>query len=317
MKRLHRTAAIGALAAALVLFAGGCGGDEAESAGPVPSADGAGTTTDKPTGWSPFPGAQAGGDAESGRAYRIWFTRAAPLPSESATGREHLFAVWRTGPQTVGVGAAAVRLLLEGPTVPERRADVSTQIPSGTRFLGLGIEDGTATVDLTSEFESGGGSASMFGRLAQVVYTLTEFETVRRVRFSLDGEPVDVFSGEGIVLDQPVTREDYAELLPPILVETPLFGRRVSSPIEIAGTANVFEANVTARVLDRTGEELVSRFTTAACGTGCRGRFAIELPYQSAVDQPGTVVLSDDDADGDGRPSFELRIPVTLSQAGA
>ena len=28
----------------------------------------------------------------------------------------------------------------------------------------------------------------------------------------LDGNPVDVFSGEGIILEKPVTREDYEEL---------------------------------------------------------------------------------------------------------
>jgi N-acetylneuraminic acid mutarotase len=49
-------------------------------------------------------------------------------------------------------------------------------------------------------------------RLAQVVYTLTQFPTVRRVRFALDGTPVNVFSSEGIVLDHPVGRGDYANL---------------------------------------------------------------------------------------------------------
>ena len=50
-------------------------------------------------------------------------------------------------------------------------------------------------------------------RLAQVVYTLTQFPTVSAVRFSLDGAPVDVFSSEGIVLDHPVGRTDYEDLL--------------------------------------------------------------------------------------------------------
>ena len=34
-------------------------------------------------------------------------------------------------------------------------------------------------------------------RLAQVVYTLTQFPTVDGVVFSLDGEPIDVLGGEG------------------------------------------------------------------------------------------------------------------------
>jgi hypothetical protein len=291
MKRLllNGTIAIVALAAVLAIIAGGCGSGGAETAGPVPSdTDTTDTTDTTPSG---------------DQTYRIWLTRG-----------EHLFAVTRVGPETEGVGAEAVRLLLEGPTAAESAAGVGTVIPAGTRFLSLDIDGGTATVDLTSEYESGGGSASMFARLAQVVYTLTEFDTVRQVSFMLDGEPVDVFSGEGIVLDEPVARRNYSEWLPPILVESPSFGGRVSSPFEVSGSANVFEANVTLRLLDRNGKELVSRFTTATCGTGCRGRFTIEIPYQSPVDQPGTLVAQDDDADGDGRPSFEVRIPVTISQ---
>lgn len=307
MTRLHLSTLV-ALCAAVALAVAACGGADAESGGPVPSGDtasGTGTTG---------PAVGTGTTVSSGRLYRVWFTRGAAVSSESA-GREHLFATWREAPETRAVATAAVRFLLDGPTSDEQSADVSSQIPPGTRLLGIDIDGGTATVDLTSEFESGGGSASMFGRLAQVVYTLTEFDSVKRVRFALDGEPVDVFSGEGIVLEQPVGRRDYEDLLPPILADwPPLFGRRVSSPVQIQGSANVFEANVTARLLDRNGDELVSRFTTATCGTGCRGRFEIELPYQVAVDQPGWVVLSDDDADGNGKPRFEVRIPVTLSQ---
>jgi N-acetylneuraminic acid mutarotase len=50
-------------------------------------------------------------------------------------------------------------------------------------------------------------------RLGQLVYTLTQFPTVRTVRFALDGTPVNVFSGQGIVLDHPVGRADYEDLL--------------------------------------------------------------------------------------------------------
>jgi hypothetical protein len=47
-----------------------------------------------------------------------------------------------------------------------------------------------------------------------VVYTLTQFPTIDEVLFHLDGEPVDVFSGEGVVLEDPVDRSDYATILP-------------------------------------------------------------------------------------------------------
>ncbi len=109
---------------------------------------------------------------------------------------------------------AAVRALLAGPTLDERAAGIATAIPADTRLLGISIARGVATVDLTSEYQSGGGSLSMEVRLGQVVYTLTQFPTVRGVLFELDGAPVNVFSSEGIVLDHPVGRADYRDLRP-------------------------------------------------------------------------------------------------------
>jgi hypothetical protein len=295
------TISIGVLAAT-ALLASGCGGGEAQTAGDVPSD----TETTEP-------------DPGGTQTYRIWLTRG-----------DKLFAVTREGPALpdpqpvdddglllwVDAGGDPLELLLDGPSEAEAAAGVGTAIPEGTRVLLIGLDgNGTATIDLTSEYESGGGSASMFARLAQVVYTLTEFPGVERVSFMLDGEPVDVFSGEGIVLDKPVTRADYEDWLPAIVVETPEIGDTVSSPVTVSGTANVFEANVTAKLLDANGKELVSRFTTATCGTGCRGEFTIDLPYQVSVEQQGTLVVHDDDADGDGKPSNEVRIPITLSES--
>ena len=81
-------------------------------------------------------------------------------------------------------------------------------------------------------------------RIAQVVYTLTQFPTVKGVLFELDGQRVDVLGGEGVVVDEPVTRKDYRDLLPAILVVDPQIGVRVHNPVVVQGTANVFEANV-------------------------------------------------------------------------
>ncbi len=111
---------------------------------------------------------------------------------------------------------AAMKELLAGPTEAELETwpALGTEIPEGTRLLGLEIEDGVALVDLSEEFEQGGGTASITARIAQVVYTLTEHEEIDAVEFYLEGERVEVFSGEGLMLDEPQTREDYEELVP-------------------------------------------------------------------------------------------------------
>lgn len=149
-------------------------------------------------------------DGDSGTAedvvVRLYFTSA----GENALGIE------RTIPYTEAVATAAMEELLAGPSDAEMTTwpALSTQIPEGTELLGLTVEDGVAKVDLSQEFQSGGGTFSMTSRLAQVVYTLCDFETIDSVEFSLEGEVIDVFSGEGIMLDGPQTSEDYYDLLP-------------------------------------------------------------------------------------------------------
>ena len=250
-------------------------------------------------------------------------TPASPHPSLTVQPRSISLAVWfnsgetlfparRTVPATQTVGTAALKALLAGPTGAEIAGGVGTQLPAGTRLRGLSIANGLATVDLSSEFGAGGGVASETMRLAQVVYTITQFPTVRSVTFRLDGRPVTVFTGDGIVLDHPVTRKDYEGLLPPIVVDAPVAGARVASPITVAGTANVFEATVSIRILDESGRVVGKTFTTATCGTGCRGTYSAKVRYHVGRTQPGTIMVFEASAQ-DGRPIHVQRVPVTLT----
>jgi hypothetical protein len=127
------------------------------------------------------------------------------------TRGEKITSVERAVPRVPGIGAEAVKALVAGPTAAESADGMGTAIPSETRFRSLAIADGVARVDLSDDFESGGGSLSLSLRLAQVTCTLDQFESVTGVRFLLEGELVNVFSGNGIVLDQPVGCADYAE----------------------------------------------------------------------------------------------------------
>ena len=224
---------------------------------------------------------------------------------------EWLFVTERTEPSSPRVGAAAVTALLAGPSAAELAAGVGTSIPEGTELLGLSIDGGVATVDLSGTFGSGGGSLSMFSRLAQLTYTLTQFPTVHGVNLELDGKPVTVFGGEGIILDQPMTRRSYRDRLPSILVRSPLIGEQVSSPVTISGTANVFEATVSIAILDAQGTEIARGFTTATCGTGCRGSYSTAMAFTVDQRQTGTVRVYEASAK-DGRPINVVDIPVVL-----
>ncbi len=99
--------------------------------------------------------------------------------------------------------------------------------------------------------------------------------------------------------------------LPPIVVDTPAPGDRVTSPVTISGTADVFEATVSIRILDANGKVIEETFTTASCGTGCRGAYSAKVPFHVGSEQPGTVVVYESSAET-GKMLFSVRIPVTL-----
>ena len=223
--------------------------------------------------------------------------------------------VLRTVPATKAVAGAAMSALLDGPSDSEKVAKISTAIPDGTQLLGLTIKDGVATVDLSHEFESGGGSASVLGRLAQVVYTLTQFPSVKSVLFQVEGREVHALGGEGAVLDGPATRADYVSILPSIFVDRPAWGAAIGNPARVTGNADVFEASFRIAILDGSGKVLTDQHAMATCGTGCRGTFDVTLQYNVAKAQYGTLRVYYGSAK-DGSPQDIRDYPVWLTPAG-
>ena len=167
----------------------------------------------------------------------------------------------------------ALAALFAGPTAAERSQGVLTLIPADARLRGVRVSGSTVTVDVSSQFDTGGGSLAMRLRVAQVVYTATQFAGLTDVRFEVEGTPVEMISGEGIMVD-PARRDQYTDgIIPPILLESPLPGDRFVQPVVIRGTTNVFEATVNYQLVAPNGTVLLEGVTYATCGTGCWGVF--------------------------------------------
>jgi immunoglobulin-like protein involved in spore germination/sporulation and spore germination protein len=226
----------------------------------------------------------------------------------SFTGNAGLVPVEREIPTTPAVGAASMAALLAGPSQAElsARPAMYTSIPAGARFLGLQIDSGVATVDLSGEFAADGDTTAVLGRAAQVVYTLTQFPTVHGVRFEIDGvRPKTVWLGV-------LGRADYTDFLPAIFVDRPAWGGDLGNPARLTGRANVFEATFHVTILDGTGRVLVDQPVTATCGTGCWGTFDVTIPYSVPTAGPGTLRVYDLSA-RDGSRQHVTDYPVSLT----
>ena len=295
---------------------------------PVPSVDaGPPDMTAQPSG-APTPGATPSQPPSSSPSGGPETPKPTPTPTQASGGTIVIRAyyaldgevgveglvptLWEV-PETTAVARAAMETLLRGEILADYDR-LSTAIPAGTRLLGLSIKDGVATVDLSREFESGGGSASAFRRLGQVVYTLTQFSTVRSVLFQVEGRTVTTFGSEGVVLEGPQARADFVDILPSIFVDRPAYGAAAGNPSRVTGNANVFEASFRIAILDGAGRTLADQHAMATCGTGCRGTFDVTVRYDIAKAQWGTLRTYFGSAQ-DGSPTDVRDYPVWLTPA--
>jgi germination protein M len=300
------------LLAALIAAAGlvACGGNAA----PQPIAT---VTVTAPASASPSVSASPAPtpSATAVSTVSVYFLR--PIGGTQPDHGPFIATAHRTVPATKAVATAAMNALLGGPTAPEKGIHMSTVIPAGTTLRGLTIAHGIATVDLSGAFESGGGTLSMTGRLAQVVYTLTQFSSVSKgVVFEVDGKHVTVFGGEGIMLSHPQQRADYESVTPPIFVESPAPFDTVDGTLRSSGTADVFEATFRAKLVGAgasgaSGVIAGPITVTASSGSGTRGSFTFDLsPAGSGAS--GKLVVWDASAK-DGSALHTVTIPLTLT----
>ncbi|HAC63937.1 MAG TPA: spore germination protein [Cyanothece sp. UBA12306] len=101
----------------------------------------------------------------------------------------------------------AFKTLLAG----SKDSKYTTTIPQGTKLLSVNLDKEGVQINLSQEFTTGGGSASMMGRLAQVLYTATSLDNQGKVWLKIDGEPLEILGGEGLEVAQPMTRKWFEE----------------------------------------------------------------------------------------------------------
>ncbi|MDG4809730.1 Gmad2 immunoglobulin-like domain-containing protein [Micromonospora sp. WMMD1120] len=298
----HRLASF--LVAALLV--GGCGIPRSGALGPAPTAasSGAGSPSAVPPDTAPSPTAGPARPAHPPRSPQPG--SATPTATGAARTRDTVtIELWlvragrlvptrRTRPATVTTSRLALAELAAGPTRAEAAAGLTTVVAAGVEVTR--IAGGVATLRVPAVADP----ARRRLRDAQLVWTLTQFPTVRQVRI-----------GDAAA----VGRADVPDLLPPIVVSDPLYGERVTTPLVVTGTADVFEATVSVRVLDAAGREVATAFGTAGCGSGCRGGYRVVVGWHTTREQRGTVEVYEVSAQ-DGSRIHTMAVPVLLAPGG-
>ncbi len=108
----------------------------------------------------------------------------------------------------LGAAAATVAELARGPAAGEASRGLGSEVPAATTVRSVRWRDDVLVVDLSAEVVSGGGSASMIGRLAQLTYSLTQPSGVDAVELRVEGRVLDAWGGEGVMTRWPWRRPE-------------------------------------------------------------------------------------------------------------
>ena len=89
----------------------------------------------------------------------------------------------------------ALKQLLAGPTAAE--TELTPSVTSGTKLLGLTIENKTAIADFSKEIQTNfvGGSQLESHLVQAIAAALTQFPEIDRVRILIEGKPVESIAG--------------------------------------------------------------------------------------------------------------------------
>jgi hypothetical protein len=181
-----------------------------------------------------------------------------------------------------------IYFLRDGKVAPAARRLDSTTRAALLAALNDGPTDAERLAGLTT--------AEGDGQVAQIVYTLSQFEPTK---------PVEV-GGKSY------TRADFEDVTPAILVESPLPFQAVSAPLRVTGTANTFEATFEYELTDPDGKVLSHNFVTATSGSGTRGTFDFTIPFE-APNGLGKLVVYERSA-ADGSKTHVIEIALTLAR---
>jgi hypothetical protein len=212
--------------------------------------------------------------------------------------------------KTEGVANAALKELISGTVTTQGAFRI---LPLDTKILGIKIENGLATVDFSKEvLKANAGAAAEELGISSIVNTLTEFPTIQKVQFTVEGsfESAKDWWGHVGLYKQPFKRDISKVYAPVIWVTTPEPGQKISSPFTLRGNARVFEAMVSYRLKDTDGNVLAKGSVMASAGAPERGDFSTSITFTPKTANSGQLEVFEESMK-DGSDINKIIIPVS------
>jgi hypothetical protein len=103
---------------------------------------------------------------------------------------------------------------------------------------------------------------------------------------------------------------------PSMILDEPMMGDTVTSPVHVSGLARVFEANVRVTIYSASGMVLEDTFTTAAEAGPALAPFAADVAFGVLSEQAGCIRVWEESAQ-DGSPRNVVQVEVNLSPGAA
>lgn len=103
-----------------------------------------------------------------------------------------------------------IKALLNGPSPSELNMELITLIPEKTELRSVYVKDHIAYIDFNESFRFNSlGVEGYIAQLKQIVYTATEYSTVKKVQFLIEGKRHKYLGAEGVNIEKPLDRESF------------------------------------------------------------------------------------------------------------
>lgn len=106
--------------------------------------------------------------------------------------------------------AYAIKELFTAPSPWEKSKGFMSEIPTGTKVLSVRESSSNALIDISSDFETGGGAESTYYRIKQIIKTANA-NTNLPVYLYINGKQANVIGGEGVMIKQPLNERSLDE----------------------------------------------------------------------------------------------------------